>query len=307
MHELLERGLAIEVLGPQCVSYILEDESLFNLSEYKILKNQKNPSLIDFAKLLYNGKIKLTYFLDEYVPLKSITPNTDSYSFISILSDLLSCVTDITHNGYLNVQNLNLELNRIYVKQGNCEVKLLYLPVNSRVSSGTSLLSISAVDKLRSDLVKLIEANPCLISQKTKEICQYLSNGLLGLDEVLTMIRGNGPMTDLPPRKPKKSELVLTALGASTKARFKIDKDFYILGRSEPDVDGCITFNPAVGRIHCRIIRTGSSYAVEDMNSKNGTYLNKTKLLPHQKRELSDGDVLRIANSDFKVEIMEGF
>ena len=57
MHELLERGLAIEVLGPQCVSYILEDESLFNLSEYKIIHNQGTEKFLDSTKSTYNGKI----------------------------------------------------------------------------------------------------------------------------------------------------------------------------------------------------------------------------------------------------------
>ena len=50
MHELIERGLAIEVHGPQCMSYILEDESLFNLSEYKIIHNQGTEKFLDSTK-----------------------------------------------------------------------------------------------------------------------------------------------------------------------------------------------------------------------------------------------------------------
>ena len=60
MHEWIEERKLLEVHGPQSLSYILEDDSLFNLSEYKILQNQDNDFFVDCAKLRYNGKIKLT-------------------------------------------------------------------------------------------------------------------------------------------------------------------------------------------------------------------------------------------------------
>ena len=44
-------------------------------------------------------------------------------------------------------------------------------------------------------------------------------------------------------------------------------------------------------------------YLVEDLNATNGTYLNGERLGNHERKKLSDGDVLKIAAISFKVEI----
>lgn len=80
MHEWIEEGKLQEVHGTQSLSYILEDDGLFNLSEYKILHNQDHDFFVDCAKLRYNGKIKLTYFLDDYVSLKALLPTLEAYT-----------------------------------------------------------------------------------------------------------------------------------------------------------------------------------------------------------------------------------
>ena len=44
-------------------------------------------------------------------------------------------------------------------------------------------------------------------------------------------------------------------------------------------------------------------YLVEDLNATNGTYLNGERIGNHERKKLSDGDVLKIAAISFKVEI----
>ena len=49
-------------------------------------------------------------------------------------------------------------------------------------------------------------------------------------------------------------------------------------------------------RRHCRVLVDGAGYAVEDLGSRNGTFVNGTRI---QRRTVGDGDVIRIGGTEF--------
>ncbi len=55
----------------------------------------------------------------------------------------------------------------------------------------------------------------------------------------------------------------------------------------------------AVSRRHASIIRTGGTYAIADLCSRNGTYVNGRRLVPNEKVILSDGDTIEFANTAY--------
>ncbi len=79
------------------------------------------------------------------------------------------------------------------------------------------------------------------------------------------------------------------------------NKPEYMLGREDavsgnfPDVD----LEPygaqsgGVSRQHAKIIAQGGYFLV-DLNSVNGTFLNKQKLVPNQQMPLNNGDEIRL-------------
>ena len=71
------------------------------------------------------------------------------------------------------------------------------------------------------------------------------------------------------------------------------------LGRSA-DADIRLDDRYASG-IHARVFNRSGAYYVEDMNSTNGTLLNSREL--HGEAELSPGDVIRIGDTEFRVEV----
>lgn len=49
-------------------------------------------------------------------------------------------------------------------------------------------------------------------------------------------------------------------------------------------------------RRHCRVLLDGTGYAMEDLGSRNGTFVNGTRI---QRHALTDGDVVRIGGTEF--------
>jgi hypothetical protein len=78
----------------------------------------------------------------------------------------------------------------------------------------------------------------------------------------------------------------------------ELGKDVALVGRSspadgvEPDVDlGHVDPNRLVSRRHAFILRRRGGFAIEDLESVNGTYLNGIqRLQPHAQTLLRDGD-----------------
>ncbi len=71
------------------------------------------------------------------------------------------------------------------------------------------------------------------------------------------------------------------------------------IGRS-PDADIRVDDRYASG-VHARVFGRGGSYFAEDLNSTNGTLLNSAEL--HGEAEMRDGDLLRIGDTEFKLEL----
>jgi len=73
---------------------------------------------------------------------------------------------------------------------------------------------------------------------------------------------------------------------------FQVDRDEMVVGRL-PYCD-IVLAQKNVSRQHTRIVRSGGAYAVEDMNSTNGTFLNGKRV--RQRTPLKDQDLIRIYN-----------
>jgi hypothetical protein len=76
-----------------------------------------------------------------------------------------------------------------------------------------------------------------------------------------------------------------------------LDGDVLTIGRS-PHSDLFLD-DVTVSRHHARVLRDESGFSVEDLNSLNGTYINRKRIERHR---LSDGDELQIGK--FKLAFM---
>jgi sigma-B regulation protein RsbU (phosphoserine phosphatase) len=89
---------------------------------------------------------------------------------------------------------------------------------------------------------------------------------------------------------------VLRALKGLTPGQlFSLDDDSIVLGR-HPECDIVLEVG-AISRQHARLVRVDDQYFVEDLNSRNGTFVNDQAIAGRQ--SLADKDRLRICDVEF--------
>ena len=82
-----------------------------------------------------------------------------------------------------------------------------------------------------------------------------------------------------------------------------ITKSSFSLGRKDEEVDYVISHNPAISRKHAEIKIRNGKYYVSDLGAKNKTYVNGKVLPTKGESAISNGDVIKLANEDFLVQI----
>ena len=107
-------------------------------------------------------------------------------------------------------------------------------------------------------------------------------------------------ITGRVPTLPPGIALLVVRRGPNAGARFLLDHDVTSSGR-HPDSDIFLD-DVTVSRRHAEIVRRGEGFAVRDVGSLNGTYLNRERIETEQ--PLENGDELQIGR--FKLVFLMG-
>lgn len=304
MNVHVEKGYITEMECGSNFSYILNDNSAFLSTEYKVLQSQTDSCFVKCMKMLYNGKVQLYYLTKSLKSFALMIPTLDTDSFLTIVANLFSDIIDVKHNGFLSCQNIDISFERIYIDPTTYKVSLVYLPISKKIYDDNS----SFENEIRTGLVKLISGVSTLSSSKTIQLASDLSNGTLTLEDVYSRIKGGKRVDVMNVVNQEKSagsgSLRIIAMNAPTRTELIINKDEFIIGKKAELCDGVVGFNKMISRSHCKILKKGSQFSIVDLQSANGTYVNKVRLQPNQPHLIKNGDVIRLANSDFQISIM---
>lgn len=88
--------------------------------------------------------------------------------------------------------------------------------------------------------------------------------------------------------------LLIRAGGGREGERIPLENDLFTIGRSPES--HLFLDDVTVSRHHARIVRDAAGFAIEDLNSLNGTYVNRGRV---ERQHLSDSDELQIGKFKF--------
>ncbi len=78
-----------------------------------------------------------------------------------------------------------------------------------------------------------------------------------------------------------------------------INKETFVIGKECARVNGCITGNKAVSRVHATIMLKSDGYYIVDNASTNKTYINGSAIPAMTEMKINSGDVIKFANEEF--------
>lgn len=307
MNALVEKGFMTEMACGSNFSYVLSDNSAFLSTEYKVLQSQANSCFVKCMKMLYNGKIQLFYLTKTLKPFSALLPSLDANSFLTIVGNLLADIIDVKHNGFLSWQNIDISFDKVFVDPTTYKVSLVYVPISKRIYEESATFE----NEVRTGLIKLITGVSTLSTPKTMQLASDLSNGLMAIEDLNSRVKGGKGTVgggsifgNKGGSSNKAGKLRITAMNAPTRVEIDVTKDSFVIGKNASSVDGVISFNKMISRVHCRIDNQNGEFTITDLQSANGTYVNKVKLQPNQAHPIKSGDVIRLANSDFRVRLV---
>jgi hypothetical protein len=312
MYTLKDNGIVEEIVCGNNFGYVLNDKNFFVNTDYKVLLSQTSDIFVACRKMLYNGKIELLYLTDDYRPMSTMFDGIQPDTLIMIVMNLFAAIFEVKNNGFLSSQNIDVSWDKIFVNSSTLKVKLVYVPVNYRVFDSYSEFE----SELRSSLIKLIyrimqTSNPML-----NQLISDLSNGSLSLFEIYNNSKGsemynpdfddrdkkyNSAVDDKHARENKNSIAKLISINAPSKVEIVLNPDVTVIGKKPDLVDAAITFNNMISRKHCRIERKNDSFYIADEQSSNGTFVNGYRLVAGRLYHINRGDIIRMADSDFKL------
>lgn len=303
MNTLVEQGTVTEMSCGANFAYILSDNSFFLPTEYKVLQSRSGDCFVKCMRMLYNGKVALYYMTGAYKPMSEILPSIDAERFVTVTANILADIIEVNENGFLSCRNVDISFEHIYIDPATYKVSLIYLPLSRHMFSEYSVFE----SELRTGLIKLISGLDMLSSPRMTQLSADLSNGMMSVGELYAALKGKAGAAPVNSDRRKQAEsrpagyMRIVSLNAPTRVEIQITKDEFVLGRKAGVADGVLSFNDKIGRVHCKINTIGNRHTVTDLHSTNGTFVNKKRLQPEQPCTIKNGDVIRLANSDFQV------
>lgn len=98
--------------------------------------------------------------------------------------------------------------------------------------------------------------------------------------------------------------LLISGINTPTCATYLVTKPEFVLGKAD-SCDAVVSFSEEISREHAKITWSSDGYAITDLNSTNGTFLNGRMLRANEPQALASGDRIGLSTFLFSVEIIK--
>ena len=320
--KLADPSMLKEIRCGTNVSYVLSDSNLFFMTGYKVLQGLEKNGFLRCVRTALNGRIQLVYLTktedSELKTFKAMLNSLDASSFHAILKNWIQTIVQAKTVGFLHCPNIVTALDHVYIDPKTYAVYLIYLPIMEYCAAEDTQ---EFETEFRAGLVQLIDSLPGFRSGSVVALREALIDGSKTLEAILRGGVSGGPVrssgivfsegfqfnrdsmgvTGLG-HTGNGQRLVMNAISHQAPFQHVFQGGITSVGRDASKSDVVISGNPYISSLHCLIANRSEGFYIED-KSANGTYVNGQRLQKDRAKLLHDGDVIRLANSTFKVSI----
>lgn len=299
----------------QYISYILEDNSKFFPTGYRVLKKQRDKGFIPCYKVLYNGHIKLMYPVSEYSSVSALAENWNMKDVYEWILRILKVLMEVQDNGFIQMDTVDVDLSHIFINVEKKSVHIIALPL--MVETGINSL-YQADQKLEKTMISLIEISQIRDSEGAQMLKNLIHRNISSLDILykelknqalqLKLVNNTAELINKHIDKTEsfqQSVIHFVSKSAIGKADIIIDKEPFVLGKNPKIVDGVLRMSPTISRKHCMITQKDGVIYIEDLDSVNHTYVNGEMVKKGEKVPVRPGDQIRLAEVEFELEFRD--
>ena len=309
MNTLIEQGIVREIESGNNFEYIVSASASFIDTDYKVLQSQSNDVFVKCMKITRNGQIDLCYLANEYRTVSSMVPTMNSELAIELATNLLECIDKVKTNGFLSVTSIVLDTDRIFVDGNTMKVKLVYIPTIEKLYATNADFEEALRNTVRNILGSVVTAR----TEKLEQMIADVADSSIPLDIIYQKGRAVVPervqeSKSAASQAPQAGftgmlgSIKLVATNAPYPFEISISGNDVLIGKKAGLVDKVIDYNNAISRRHCRIIKQNGIFYIIDEGSANGTFVNNVRLEQGNRQMIKQGDTIRLANSDFRVD-----
>lgn len=283
--------------------YLLSGNEAFSSVRYKMMQGMLESGLLPCVAYHYNGKPKLMYLAENKKPLSAVGM-LDEETLMRLVDAILSIAEQLCAPGFINLDNVERSMDSIFADTQTMDCSFVFLPLNNGgEGSGKEKFETEMLSVIRALVIEHSKASsnslhalmdecsrPDASFSRAKRIIQMSGNR--GKTPVLEPIRGNLSTGQ---------QLRLVGIDTPVNIDVVINKPDFVIGKSVNGVDGTISCNAAISRIHCKIIQNGMKAYIVDLGSSNGTFINGQRLQGGQAAPIQVGDRIKLANSTFEL------
>lgn len=305
---------------PGGLAVVFNNPMYYDENGFRMLSTQFQRGFVPCTKAASNGIITISYNLSQFLCLYDILPTMNPAMFRSVITSLIDKINFFRENAYLKCENTYLSVDRVYVDQMRYEAHLLYLPL--KVEGDEDCLPYFE-KKMKDNIAKIYNmyenvqdaANAGLVAQITgapivppappapaapqyaPPAPQYAPPAPQYAPAAPQYAPPAPAAQQYVPAAPASRGFVLCSKGATPD--IEIDKDEFVIGKSQQRVDGVVIGSNLVSRVHCKAVIRNGECSIVDLNSLNGTFINGKKLTPGAEYRIADGATLSVADVQF--------
>jgi len=269
--------------------FFLNSQDLLDINALNLINREEIPGLLPCTYVNWNERIQLCYFVDGMTTLAEKRSLLSVDELTAVCSDILSTLKSIESFPDLSAENVSWDMESIYLDEEN-DVYLVCLPAVLPVEALESRIYVKRVYALFEEIFEGIEGGE-LLRRKTESVKNRSFGDWIALKDTITSKAAV-----------EEEKITLRSVNTPEPFTFEIGHHEFYIGTDPEKCEGCILGAVSVSPVHALIGWNDISYYIQDLNSREGTYLNDIRLMPQNQVPFGKGSIIKFAECTFTVE-----